>query len=155
MDRHKWTEKDERTLMGCVDWVDNSFEENNSTLVSLGGKWEVVAIKMKKESGYTLTDEACKGRFFKIKRREQHKVSDSGKKVVSLLGTDFPQADVKPTSKLPLRDQPLIINLQKRVAYLESELKHLKDHSNNISDLREKLNKFFNAFGMKVPNINV
>lgn len=146
MDRHKWTEKDEKKLLECVDWVENTFKASGDTLVSLGGKWEVVSMFLKKNSGLDLTDEACKGRFFKIKRRE---LKTNG--VITLLGTDFPQADVKPTSALPLRDQPIVINLQNRVAYLESELQHLKKQADNVSDLSRKLTKFFNVFGMKVP----
>ena len=153
INRHNWSEQDEKVLLDCVNWVDVTFPKGSESLVALGGKWEVVSIRMK-NCGLDLTDESCKARFFKIKRRELHTVQ-AGMDIVSLLGTEFPQAEVKPLDKVELADQPVITSIQRRVLYLEGEIKHLKTQANTVMELNESLTKFFETFGIKVPQRNV
>ncbi|KKN04197.1 hypothetical protein LCGC14_1099890 [marine sediment metagenome] len=148
---HNWTEKDEKALISCVDWVETTIT-NKETLLCLGGKWKVVSLRLFNESNLSVSDEACKSRFFKIKRRELHKVED-GKEVVSLLGTDFPQAEIKPPDlNSKLKNQPVVVNLQRKVHLLESEVKELKEQMKDAKGalkLNENLTKFFKTFGAR------
>jgi hypothetical protein len=152
INRHNWSEKDEKILLECVNWVETNFPKGSETLAALGGKWEVVSIYLKK-NGLDLTDEACKGRFFKIKRREQRKTTDTGKEVVSLLGTDFVQAKV-PMPKVG-SSMPVVTNLQRRVNELETKVVTLEGQVSAVMELNDNLNKFFKTFGVKVPQRNV
>ena len=141
VNRHIWTESQEKSLLEAVKFIEDSFRGSDArfTLSALGGKWFAVSSWLKKNAALEFTEGACESRYRKIKTREQHKVTDDGQLVVLLNKTEFPQInddDVKiEQDNSYLLDR--LTSLEGKVASLELETNKLKILNNKLIDIIE------------------
>jgi hypothetical protein len=137
--RRKWAEKEEVSLLEAVEWVDENFPGSDGRLLlgKMGGKWNVVSSVLERESGVVATDEACKSRFHKIKRREVHKVVD-GKDVIQFGDMDFPQADIALTA-----EKVNYTAVVRRVQELEAKVAKLEGIAKMVNALNDNFKSFF------------
>jgi len=114
VERHNWTETEEKSLVSTANWVSDNL--NKDQLKQRGGKWKVISGFLNADIGLKASDNACRKRFSDIKKREK---KSNG--AVTLLGVDFPQ-------EVPKTEEE---KLKARVAKLERQVLHITNAYNN------------------------
>lgn len=105
VERHNWSESDEKSLISTVKWVETNIPK--PAMKDRGGKWGVVAGLLFTDIGLKTTDNACRKRHSDIQKRISKK-SDNGKEVVTFLGIEFPQV-AHQTEEEKLRDRVAVL----------------------------------------------
>lgn len=141
IEKHNWSEADEKSLISTVKWVDENIP--NSATKDRGGKWKVVASFLFADIGLKVSDNACRKRHSDIKRRIS-KRKDNGKEVVTFLGTDFPQV-----GELTAEEK-----LQARVSVLESKVENLINSLNEFSSITADIAKIADAVNQNTVDVS-
>lgn len=132
VERHNWSESDEKSLVSTVKWVEENITKN--AMKDRGGKWKVVSGLLFTDIGLKTSDNACRKRHSDINKRISSK-SDNGKEVVTFLGVDFPQVGVQTEEE----------KLRARVAVLERKVENLVNSLNTFSTIKDDVVKIANA----------
>lgn len=141
IERHNWSEADEKSLMSTVKWVEDNI--SNAAAKDRGGKWKVVAGLLFTDVNLKVSDNACRKRHADIKRRIK-KRKDNGKEVVEYLGTDFPQVGEQTEEE----------KLRARVAVLERKVENLINSLNEFSGIADDVKKIADAVNKNTVDIS-
>ncbi|MHA2428044.1 MAG: hypothetical protein ACXADB_08485 [Candidatus Hermodarchaeia archaeon] len=141
IERHNWSEADEKSLMSTVKWVEEHI--SNAAIKERGGKWKVVAGLLFTDVSLKVTDNACRKRHADIKKRI-NKRKDNGKEVVEYLGTDFPQVGEQTEEE----------KLRARVAVLERKVDNLINSLNEFSGIVDDIKKIADSVNKNTVDIS-
>lgn len=135
IERHNWSESDEKSLVSTVKWVNKNIPKEATK--DRGGKWKVIAGLLFTDIGLKVSDHACRKRHSNIKNRLL-KRKDNDKEILTQMGFDFPQVkEQTETERLKAR----VSTLERKIDNLIISLNEFSGVINNLSKIADAVNK--------------